>query len=65
MAAAREKKRAYRAKKAAKTPSVRLLEPVAMEATQSEKTLEKIRIPTKNKSALIQGEGRTMDMDVD
>ncbi|KIM58860.1 hypothetical protein SCLCIDRAFT_1218200 [Scleroderma citrinum Foug A] len=65
MAAAREKKRVYRAKKAAKTPSVRLVEPVAMEATQTEKALEKIRIPVKNKSALIQREGRTMDMDID
>jgi len=65
MAAAREKKRVYRTKKAAKTSSVRLVEPVAMEGTQTEKTLEKIRIPIKNKSALIQGEGRTMDMDID
>ncbi|KAL4077087.1 ribosomal protein L24e-domain-containing protein [Scleroderma yunnanense] len=65
MAAAREKKRAYRAKKAAKTASVRLVEPVAMEAAQSEKTLQKIRIPVKNKSTLIQGEGRSMDMDID
>ncbi|KAG6336407.1 hypothetical protein ID866_2680 [Astraeus odoratus] len=65
MAAAREKKRAYRAKKATKAASVKLVEPVALEITQKEKSQEKIRIPAKNRSALIQGEGRSMDMDVD
>lgn len=64
MSAAREKKRAYRAKKAAKSTSVKLVEPVAVEASRTA-GLEKIRVPVKAKSSLIQGGSRPMQMDVD
>ncbi|KAI6150444.1 ribosomal protein L24e-domain-containing protein [Pisolithus tinctorius] len=66
MAVAREKKRAYRAKKASKAvASVKLVEPVAVETTRTAGALEKIKVPVKGKSSLIQGEGRSMQMDVD
>jgi len=66
MAVAREKQRAYRAKKlAAKLASVRLVEPMAMESPSSEKRLEKIKVPSKSRSALIKGDGQSMSMDVD
>lgn len=64
MAVAREKKRAYRAKKASKATSVKLVEPVAVEASRTA-GLEKIRVPVKGRSSLIQGESRPMQMDVD
>ncbi|KAI6160027.1 ribosomal protein L24e-domain-containing protein [Pisolithus thermaeus] len=64
MAVAREKKRAYRAKKASKATSVKLVEPVAAETSRTA-GLEKIKVPVKGKSSLIQGEGRPMQMDVD
>ncbi|KAG2078237.1 hypothetical protein BDR04DRAFT_1065461 [Suillus decipiens] len=64
MSVAREKQRAHRTKKlAAKSVSVKLLEPTAMEETIE--VLEKIKVPTKSRSALIKGEGRSMGMDVD
>lgn len=65
MAVAREKKRAFRARKAAKTTSVKLVEPITTEASRTEKALDKIKVPVKNKTALVQGDGRSMDMDVD
>ncbi|KAG2158203.1 ribosomal protein L24e-domain-containing protein [Suillus bovinus] len=62
MSVAREKQRAHRTKKlAAKSVSVKLLEPTAMEETVE--VLEKIKVPAKSGSALIRGEGRSMDMD--
>lgn len=63
MAASREKLRAHRKKKAEKT-SVKLLEPVAME-TSAEPIREKIKVLAKSRSALIPGEGRSMDMEID
>jgi len=65
MAVARDKHRAQRKKKlATKSVSVKLLEPSPME-TQTNKVLEKIKVPAKNRSALMQGEGRSMGMDID
>ncbi|KAI6045751.1 ribosomal protein L24e-domain-containing protein [Pisolithus marmoratus] len=64
MAVAREKKRTYRAKKVSKAASVKLVEPVAVETTRTA-GLEKIKVPVRSKSSLIQGEGRSMQMDVD
>lgn len=64
MSVAREKQRAHRTKKlAAKSVSVKLLEPTAMEETTG--VLEKIKVPAKSRSALMKGEGRSMGMDVD
>ncbi|KIJ16945.1 hypothetical protein PAXINDRAFT_168384 [Paxillus involutus ATCC 200175] len=66
MAVAREKQRAHRAKKlAAKSASVKLVEPMALESPQTEMVLEKIKVPTKSRSALIRGEGQSMGMDID
>jgi len=64
MAAAREKQRAHRKKKLEKTP-VALVEPMSVESPETEKVLEKIKVPVKAKSALITGEGRSMGMDID
>ncbi|KAF8964062.1 ribosomal protein L24e-domain-containing protein [Flammula alnicola] len=63
MAAAREKHKAHRKKvlDAAKS-SVKLHEPISAE---SPKAREKIMVPIKTKSALIQGEGRSMGMEID
>ncbi|KAG1756692.1 ribosomal protein L24e-domain-containing protein [Suillus paluster] len=64
MSVAREKQRTHRTKKlAAKSVSVKLLEPTAMEETNE--VLKKIKVPAKSRSALLQGEGRSMGMDID
>jgi len=69
MAASREKVRAARKKKIAAEP-VTLVQPISQD-TQTEKVLlqEKIKVPTAKskrlKSALIQGEGQAMGMDLD
>jgi len=65
MAAAREKQRAHRKKKLEVKASVNLVEPTNVESPETEKALEKIKVPVKIKSALIQGEGRSMGMDID
>ncbi|KAJ8517568.1 hypothetical protein ONZ45_g5266 [Pleurotus djamor] len=65
MAVAREKQKAHRQKvkeAASKKTSVSLLQPTAVETP--ERTKEKIKVPVK-RSALIQGEGRSMGMDLD
>ncbi|GLB34894.1 putative metallochaperone-like domain containing protein [Lyophyllum shimeji] len=66
MAASREKQRAHRQKamEAAKA-SVKLHEPMAVESPSSTKIQEKIKVPTRSRSALIAGEGRSMGMDID
>ncbi|TFK42520.1 ribosomal protein L24e-domain-containing protein [Crucibulum laeve] len=66
MAVSKEKQRAHRRKvlEAAKK-SVTLHEPMAVESAESSKVREKIKISTKSRSALIQGEGRSMGMDID
>jgi large subunit ribosomal protein L24e len=65
MAVAREKHRAHRQKKMqTAVPSIKLHEPMAVETAGPSKIQEKIKVPAK-KSALIQGEGRSMGMDVD
>jgi len=62
MAVAREKQRAHKLKKlAAKTEALSLVEP---SVSVEEKTREKIKVPVK-RSALVQGEGRLMGMDID
>ena len=62
MAASREKQRAHRKKtlEAAKTSTIKLHQPIAQEATK-----EKIKVPVQAKSALVQGGGRSMGMDID
>lgn len=64
MAASREKLRAHRKKKAEKT-SVKLVEPIAVEANEAETVREKIKVSTKSRSALVPGDGRSMGMDID
>jgi large subunit ribosomal protein L24e len=68
MAISREKHRAHRQKvkelEAAKTQSTTLVQPISMESPKTEKLLERIKV-RKTKSALIQGEGRTMAMEID
>lgn len=64
VAAAREKQRAHRKKKLeAVKASVKLHEPMVVDSV--EKTREKIKVPAKARSALIQGDGRSMSMVVD
>ncbi|KAJ6502481.1 ribosomal protein L24e-domain-containing protein [Mycena sanguinolenta] len=66
MALARDKHRAHRRKKldAAKSSAVKLLEPTTA-SPEASKTREKIRVVSKSRSALVQGEGRSMGMDID
>lgn len=64
MAASREKLRTHRRKKLEKT-SVKLVEPMQVESAEPEMVREKIKVSTKSRSALIPGEGRSMDMDLD
>lgn len=65
MVAAREKQLAHRKKKLEKKATMDLLQPMSVEAPETERVLEKIKVPLKAKSALIQGEGRSMGMDTD
>ncbi|KAL0570643.1 ATPase-activating ribosome biosynthesis protein [Marasmius crinis-equi] len=67
MAASREKQRAHRKKtlEAAKSSSTKLVQPMDTSMAEPSKVKEKIKVPTKSRSALIQGEGRSMTMDVD
>jgi len=66
MVAAREKQLAHRKKKLEKKKATMdLLQPMSAEAPETERVLEKIKVPVKVKSALIQGEGRSMGMDTD
>ncbi|KAF7792953.1 hypothetical protein EIP86_004056 [Pleurotus ostreatoroseus] len=64
MAASREKLRTHRKKKLEKT-SVKLVGPMQVESAEPEMVREKIKVSTKSRSALIPGEGRSMDMDLD
>jgi large subunit ribosomal protein L24e len=65
MAASRAKKLAYRKKTvAASTLSVKLLQPID-KSREKLKVREKITVPSKAKSALIPGEGRSMGMEID
>lgn len=63
MAASRERQRAHRKKtlEAIKS-SVKLHEPIS---TESPAAREKIKVPVKARTALIQGQGRSMDMEID
>jgi hypothetical protein len=45
--------------------SVKLVEPVTVEAPEDPKAREKIRVPVTKRSALVQGEGRSMGMVID
>ncbi|KAA1471104.1 hypothetical protein DENSPDRAFT_837028 [Dentipellis sp. KUC8613] len=62
MVASREKLRTHR-KKTADAKSVKLLQPIS--ATAGENVKEKIKVPSKPRSALVTGEGRSMGMDID
>ncbi|KAI0035920.1 ribosomal protein L24e-domain-containing protein [Vararia minispora EC-137] len=63
MVASKEKLRAHR-KKAAEKSAVKLLEPVAADMSKM-RIKEKIKTSSRSKSALVTGEGRSMDMDID
>lgn len=66
MAVAREKQRAHRVKKlAAKSTPIKLVEPIAVGSTSTDRELEKIKVPNKSRSALVMGDGQSMGMDVD
>lgn len=60
MAAAREKSRAARTKKQLSRQTVSLVQP-----EEKEKVREKITVSTKRPSALIEGSGRSMGMEID
>ncbi len=61
---AKAKQRAHRQKAFARTKtSVKLHEPIIAEETA--KVKEKIKVSVKSRSALVQGDGRSMGMDVD
>jgi large subunit ribosomal protein L24e len=65
MAAAREKLKTHRRKTAQKhVANVKLLEPTDVRTEEASMIVEKIRVPTKSRSALIPGEGRSMAMDM-
>ncbi|KAG5647221.1 hypothetical protein DXG03_000756 [Asterophora parasitica] len=62
MAVSREKQRAHRKKTMDATKAaVKLHEPMTVESPVQ----EKIKVSAKSRSALIQGEGRSMGMDID
>ncbi|EGN93481.1 hypothetical protein SERLA73DRAFT_189640 [Serpula lacrymans var. lacrymans S7.3] len=69
MAVAREKHRAHRKKISEVKSSVKLLEPMSVESAEAEKSMDKIKVPVlarnKARSALVQGEGRSMGMEID
>jgi large subunit ribosomal protein L24e len=68
MAISREKHRAHRnqvKQLELRKTSTRLVEPVSIESPETGKVTEKIQVPRKAKSALVQGEGRTMAMEID
>jgi len=66
MALSRDKHRAHRRKvlEAAKSSAVKLLKPTAG-TPEASKTREKVKVVSKSRSALVQGEGRSMGMDID
>ncbi|KIY72190.1 hypothetical protein CYLTODRAFT_434864 [Cylindrobasidium torrendii FP15055 ss-10] len=63
MASSKEKQKAHRKKRIEAVKSSALVQPMA--SPESSKIREKIKVPAKNRSALISGEGRSMTMDVD
>ncbi|KAJ6547633.1 ribosomal protein L24e-domain-containing protein [Mycena capillaripes] len=66
MAVSRDKHRAHRRKvlEAAKSSAVKLLQPTTG-TPEASKTREKVKVSSKSRSALVQGEGRSMGMDID
>jgi len=66
MAVSREKHRAHRKKTLQSSKnSVKLVEPMSVESGETEKVQEKIKVSAKARSALVQGEGRSMGMEID
>ncbi len=64
MAVAKAKKRAHRQKALEKAKaSVQLHEPMSIEETP--KVKEKIKVISKPRTALVQGDGRSMGMEID
>ena len=63
MAASREKQKAHRKKTMEAAKSSSLVKP--MDVADSTKIREKIKVPSKSRTALIAGEGRSMTMDID
>jgi len=63
MAASREKQKAHRKKTMDSIKeSVKLREPLSVESSAAK---QKTKVPVKTKSALVQGEGRSMGMEID
>ncbi|KII88435.1 hypothetical protein PLICRDRAFT_54272 [Plicaturopsis crispa FD-325 SS-3] len=65
MAASREKLRAHRKKVLEGKTSVKLVEPLSKDSPAKTLVREKIKVPAKSRSALVQGEGRSMGMEID
>lgn len=65
MAAAREKLLANRKKRLEPKPTIKLVQPMSKMSVAEEAPREKIKVPVKNRSALVPGGGRTMGMDID
>ncbi|KAF8495390.1 ribosomal protein L24e-domain-containing protein [Gautieria morchelliformis] len=63
MAAAREKHRAARTKKQLARHSVKLVQPVSL--PEKTKIREKITVPSKRHTALVESSGRSMGMEID
>lgn len=63
MAVAREKLHAHRKKLAVAKAPVKLVQPLS--ATQTTPLQEKLKISVKARSALVPGDGRSMDMSMD
>jgi large subunit ribosomal protein L24e len=65
MVASRQKKLAHRKKTMQGETLVKLVEPIAVDSPKSVKVLEKIKVPSsRERSALVSGEGRSMGMDI-
>jgi len=64
MILAKAKQRGHRQKALARAKSsVKLHEPITVEETAN--VQERIKVPIKSRSALVQGDGRSMGMDID
>jgi large subunit ribosomal protein L24e len=65
MTISREKRRAHRKKVLEAKSSLELVKPTTVESPETEKVREKIKVAAKSRSALVKGEGRSMDMEID
>jgi len=65
MASSREKKLAHRKKVQSAKRLVKLVQPIETEGSEGKQVREKIQVPSKARSVLVPGEGRTMGMEID